>query len=121
MTSNSDSDSGHTGSVTPPFPTQSTLFPVVAAMQAYVYKSQHKPDTYLYLAARDDFERVPASLRTQLGALQFVLEVALTPERKLAIEDPALVREHLVTRGFHLQFPPVSDRDPMTGDWGTDV
>lgn len=90
-------------------------------MQAYVYKSQRKPDTYLYLAARDDFQRVPDALRTQLGTLQFVLEVALTPERTLAIEDPAVVREHLVTRGFHLQFPPASDRDPMTEDWGTDV
>ncbi len=109
------------GSVTPPFPTQSTLFPVVAAMQAYVYKSQRKPDTYLYLAARDDFGHVPDALLTQLGALQFVLDVALTPERKLATEDAAVVRENLAMRGFHLQFPPADGRDPMSEDWGTDA
>lgn len=90
-------------------------------MHAYVYKSRHKADTYVYLAARDDFGRLPESLRTQLGPLQFVLDVALTPDRKLAREDVAAVRENLVNRGFHLQFPPRSDRDPMTDDWGTDA
>ena len=43
----------------------------------------------MYLAARDDFARLPPPLRTQLGTLQFVLEVALTPERKLARADAA--------------------------------
>ena len=55
------------------------------------------------------------------GGLEFVLEVALTPERRLAREDAAVVRENLVTRGFHLQFPPASDLDPMSDDWGTDA
>ncbi len=89
-------------------------------MQAYVYKSARKADTYLYLAARDDFARLPEPLRTQLGRLEFVLEVALTPERRLAQEDPAVVRGNLAARGFHLQFPP-SVADPMTEDWGTDA
>ena len=90
-------------------------------MQAYVYKSLKKADTYVYLAARDDFTRLPEPLRTQLGTLEFVLDVALTPGRKLAREDIAVVRDHLVLRGFHLQFPPTSTLDPMTEDWGTDA
>ena len=89
-------------------------------MQAYVYKSLRKADTYVYLAKRDDFARLPEPLRGQLGALEFVLAVALTPERKLAREDAAVVREYLVARGFHLQFPP-SVEDPMQEDWGTDA
>ncbi|GAB3346543.1 YcgL domain-containing protein [Lysobacter tyrosinilyticus] len=89
-------------------------------MQAYVYKSLRKPDTYVYLGARDDFGRLPEPLRTQLGNLQFVLEVTLTPERKLARESVEVVRENLATRGFHLQFPPTVE-DPMTEDWGTDA
>ena len=89
-------------------------------MQAYVYKSLRKADTYIYFAVRDDFTRLPEPLRTQLGALQFVLEVALTPGRKLAREDAATVRENLAARGFHLQFPPSMAQDPMTEDWGTD-
>jgi uncharacterized protein YcgL (UPF0745 family) len=88
-------------------------------MHAYVYKSPRKADTYVYLAARDDFERLPAPIRQQLGTLQFVLEVELTPERKLARADPAVVRANLAAQGFHLQFPPTA-LDPMTSDWGTD-
>lgn len=90
-------------------------------MQAYVYKSQRRADTYVYLAARDDFERLPESLRTQLGPLTFVLDVALTPDRKLAREDAATVRQNLAARGFHLQFPPSAAHDPMSEDWSTDA
>ena len=89
-------------------------------MRAHVYKSLKKADTYVYLAARDDFSRLPEPLRTQLGALQFVLEVDLVPERRLAQEDPAVVNTNLASRGFHLQFPP-NARDPMSEDWGTDA
>ena len=90
-------------------------------MHAYVYKSLQKADTYVYLAARDDFARLPESLRTQLAPLRFVLETELKPERRLAREDVVAVRENLAVRGFHIQFPPADDRDPMTGDWGTDA
>lgn len=75
-------------------------------MQAYVYKSQRKPDTYIYLARRDDFDALPAELGATLAPYAFVLEVALTPERRLAQADAALVRANLAERGFHLQLPP---------------
>ena len=90
-------------------------------MHAYVYKSLRKADTYVFLAAREDFDRLPEPLRTQLGPLQFVLDVELTAERKLAREDPEEVRANLAARGFHLQFPPAMDVDPMHEDWGTDA
>lgn len=90
-------------------------------MLAHVYKSLKRADTYVYLAGREDFGRIPEPLRTQLGQLQFVLEVDLAPGRKLAREDAGVVRENLATRGFHLQFPPSAAADPLTGDWGTDA
>ena len=74
-------------------------------MHAYVYKSLRKPDTYLYLREKDAFGLVPDSVRLPLGELQFVLEVALTVQRKLAREDVAVVIANLDTRGFHLQRP----------------
>ena len=92
-----------------------------ACMHAYVYKSLKKADTYVYLAGRDAFTRLPEPLRDRLGRLQFVLEVELTPERRLARADAAEVREHLATHGFHIQFPPELAADPMTDDWGTDA
>ena len=86
-------------------------------MQAFVYKSQRRADTYVFLAARDDFERLPGPLRTRLGELSFVLEVALTAERRLAVSDPETVRSHLAAHGFHLQLPPAESArmDPFTG------
>jgi uncharacterized protein YcgL (UPF0745 family) len=89
-------------------------------MHAYVYKSLRQADTYVFLTARDDFARLPPPLLTQLGNLQFVLEVALTTERKLARADADVVRRNLADRGFHVQFPPTM-LDPMTEDWGTDA
>ena len=53
-------------------------------MHAYVYKSQLKPDTYVYVPRRDDFSALPAPLLTSLGALTFVLDVALDAQRRLA-------------------------------------
>ena len=77
-----------------------------AQMQAYVYKSLRKADTYVYLATRDAFDSLPEPLRLPLGELAFVLEVALTAERKLARGDEAQVRQNLQAHGFHLQVPP---------------
>lgn len=75
-------------------------------MQAFVYRSPRKADTYVFLRDRDAFEVLPEALRQQFGALQFVLQVELTPQRTLAREDPEVVRRNLAERGFHVQFPP---------------
>lgn len=75
-------------------------------MQAYVYKSLRKAETFLYLRERDAFGLLPEALRAQLGELHFVLDVALTPERRLARGDAGVVRRNLAGQGFHIQFPP---------------
>ena len=75
-------------------------------MQAYVYKSLRKAETFVYLRERDGFGLLPDALRATLGQFAFVLEVALTPDRRLAREDAAVVRAHLAERGWHLQMPP---------------
>ena len=82
-------------------------------MHAYVYKSQRKSDTYVYLRERDGFELIPEPLRTPLGALAFVLEVELTLERKLAREDVVVVHANLaasVPRQFDNQRGTVSEQ-----------
>lgn len=81
-------------------------------MQTYVYKSLRKENTYVYLRKRDDFAVMPEAVRAPLGELVFVLEFALTEQRKLAQADPAVVRANLAAHGFHLQFPPTLP-DPM--------
>ncbi len=90
-------------------------------MHAYVYKSLRKDDTYVFLAARDAFDRIPAAVRESLGRLESVLEVELHPGRRLARADAGQVMEALDSRGFYLQVPPRPELDPLTEDWGTDA
>lgn len=85
-------------------------------MHAYVYKSLRKADTYVYLAERDAHDALPEPLRAQLGGLEFVLEVELTPERRLARVDAAQVREALASRGFFIQVPPPPDAAPYDAE-----
>jgi hypothetical protein len=75
-------------------------------MHCFVYSSQRKPDTYVWLAARDEFGVIPESLSMLLGDLRFVLEVQLDEHRRLPHEDSRVVLEHLRTQGWHLQLPP---------------
>lgn len=81
-------------------------------MQAYVYKSLRKQDTYVYLRKRDDFAILPEPVRAPLGDLVFVLEFTLSPEPRLARAEAAVVMANLQSQGFHLQFPPTQP-DPM--------
>ncbi|MDR1076180.1 MAG: YcgL domain-containing protein [Xanthomonadaceae bacterium] len=78
-------------------------------MQAYVYKSGRKSETYVYFAVREDFSALPESLQAELGALRFVLEIALSPERKLARAETGTVMDALRAQGFYIQFPPPPD------------
>lgn len=75
-------------------------------MRCHVYKSRTRPDTYVYLAAKDGFDTLPDALRQRLGTLEPALEFDLTPQRRLARSDAATVIAALQTQGFHLQLPP---------------
>ncbi|XRD81883.1 YcgL domain-containing protein [Dyella halodurans] len=75
-------------------------------MHCFVYASQRKPDTYLWLGRRDDFSPLPDSLTQMLGELRLVLEVELNDQRKLPQEDAQQVMAHLREQGWHLQLPP---------------
>jgi uncharacterized protein YcgL (UPF0745 family) len=75
-------------------------------MHCFVYASQRKADTYVWLDRKDHFDALPASLSLMLGELRFVLEVELHAERRLPREDTEVVLEHLRTQGWHLQLPP---------------
>ncbi|MFC4726624.1 YcgL domain-containing protein [Coralloluteibacterium thermophilus] len=88
---------------------------VGSAMQAYVYRSRRKADTYLYLREKDAFALVPEPLQAQLGVLEFVLEVVLEPGRRLARADADVVRADLIERGFYLQLPPPPGGVPTDG------
>jgi uncharacterized protein YcgL (UPF0745 family) len=78
-------------------------------MQCYVYRSSRKPETYLYVSKKDEFEEIPEALMRVFGEPEFALEFELTRERPLAQEDPVEVLKNLEDRGFHLQMPPENE------------
>ena len=73
----------------------------------WIYKSSKKDEMYLYLARQDDFEAVPSELMKRFGRAQLVMELELSPDKKLARENIQVVINNLLENGFHLQLPPV--------------
>lgn len=74
-------------------------------MYCAIYKSKLRQDTYLYLANKDDFTRLPDNLVTLLGKPLYVMDLELSPTRKLAQENVLEVMQNLQVRGWHLQLP----------------
>lgn len=74
-------------------------------MYCAIYKSSRKQDTYLYIAEKDNFSGVPAALLELLGNPIHVMDLELSPARKLAQEDTQEVVRNLRERGWHLQMP----------------
>lgn len=71
-----------------------------------VYRSERKPETYLYLAAGREFNDLPEPLQKQFGEPAFVMQFHLDEGRKLARVDADAVRQALATDGYYLQLPP---------------
>ena len=78
-------------------------------MQCFVYKSLRKADTYVYLREAEGFDVLPAAIAESLGNLGFVIEIELSPQRKLARENVEVVIGNLDRQGYHLQWPPATD------------
>ena len=85
-------------------------------LHCWVYRSPRKQEMYLFLAAEDGFDRVPAALMERFGEPILVIELELNPERKLAREDVNQVMSNLGDQGFHLQMPPSLKPDLYHGN-----
>ena len=78
-------------------------------MKCSVVRSSLKDFTYIYLLAGNDYEDLPVSLKNVFGEPEFVMNLELTPDRKLAYEDVNKVMQNLAEQGYHLQMPPQED------------
>lgn len=76
------------------------------AINCAIYKSNRKLETYLFLREKDDFSDVPEILLKGFGPPEFVMELELTPQRKLARSDIGEVMHNLRENGYFLQMPP---------------
>lgn len=77
-----------------------------------VYRGKRRPDSYLFVEHRDNFERVPDTLLSLLGKLEFVMALELEPGRRLAQADVVEVMSQLQQRGYYLQMEK-QDVDPL--------
>jgi len=78
-------------------------------MKCSVVRSSLKSFTYIYLLEGHKFEDLPEALRQVFGKPVFVMNLELTPDRKLAYEDVNQVMHNLANQGYHLQMPPGED------------
>ena len=90
-------------------------------MEAHVYKSQKRADTYVFVADRDGISRLPEGLQARLSPFAFVMTLQIDPDLKLAQAHAPEVMTQLADRGWYLQLPPSQAADPLAGDWGTDA
>ncbi|MFB3078404.1 MAG: YcgL domain-containing protein [Lysobacterales bacterium] len=75
-------------------------------MNCVVYKSDRKPDTYLYLADYCEFQELPGELQEIFGAPVRVMRLELSRKSRLARVDASAVRQELEKNGYFLQLPP---------------
>ena len=78
-------------------------------MKCSVLRSSLKDYTYIYLADDQEFEDLPEALIKVFGEPEFVMDLELSAERKLAYEDVNQVMQDLAENGYHLQMPPQHD------------
>ena len=86
------------------------------SLPCWVYRSVRKREMYLFLAEEGGFDRVPADLLERFGDPVLVIELELSPQRRLAREDVDLVMANLRSQGFHLQLPPPMDTPLYNGN-----
>lgn len=82
-------------------------------MQCFIYKSNKKADLYLYLDKQDDFSSVPGTILKSIGQPEYVMQLEITPERKLARENAADVINGINENGFFIQMPPATYTAPI--------
>lgn len=81
-------------------------------MLCAIYKGRRKPDTYLFVPVKDDFGAVLAAVLQSLGRLEHVMDLVLTPQRRLARAEAVAVMRHLLHQGCYIQLPPQDEELP---------
>ncbi len=81
-------------------------------MNCYIYRSNKQKGMYLYLDEKDNFSKVPKSLLSLLGDMDFTFEFDLSKKRKLVRAEADEVLRIMTENGYFLQMPPPKS-DPL--------
>ena len=74
-----------------------------------VYRSPKKEGMYLFVPKKEPFEKVPEPLMQSFGTPGHVMDLELTPERKLVRANAPEIMKGLRENGYYLQMPPKDD------------
>ena len=77
-----------------------------------IYRCSKRDEMYLYVRESKTIEALPAELLALVKELTHVMDLELSPQRKLAREDVNKVMDKLEQDGYFLQMPP----DPLKPD-----
>ena len=76
-------------------------------MMVSIYKTTRKQGVYLYIDKQAGVKTIPESLHKLMGPHpQHVLDLLLTPDRRLAEADSTEVLNKIREKGYYLQLPP---------------
>ena len=70
-----------------------------------VYRCAKQDGMYLYIHEDKTSADLPQDLLKMVKELTYVIDLELTPDRKLAREDVQVVMRNLQEKGYHLQMP----------------
>ncbi len=74
-----------------------------------IYRARAREYTYLFVRSDFDLAELPEELAKSFDLEVPVMELELSPERKLFQEDVSTVLRNLASQGYHLQLPPEDD------------
>ena len=76
-----------------------------------VYKTKRKEGLFLYIDKLQGIGVIPESLKQLMGNPEHVMDLLLTPERKLANAETSEVLSKIRRQGYYLQMPPAEQKD----------
>lgn len=81
-----------------------------------VYKSSKKKEMYIYVDRSYQLDELPETLKSVFGDPVHVLDMVLTPDKKLARVVAEKVLSSIEEQGFFLQMPP-AESEIAAGDY----
>ncbi|MCK5893006.1 MAG: YcgL domain-containing protein [Endozoicomonadaceae bacterium] len=74
-----------------------------------IYRSSANDEMYLYVDKQKGVSAAPEGLMKPFGKPIHIMDMLLTPERKLSREVCAKVMDNIQSQGYHLQMPPADN------------
>lgn len=68
----------------------------------------------MYIDKQDDFSSIPETILKSIGQPEYVMQLDITPDRKLAREKATDILKGIEENGFFIQMPPTIHPAPAS-------